>query len=102
MYVTATLRQPLPDNPHSKDGRPIGTPCGPGCRRPVGGSQTHCGTCHQTMRGINAFDRHRRDGHCLDLTALGLVEIDRMWATPEGHAAAAQSRDTLAATRAAA
>ena len=26
----------------------------------------HCSGCHRTFDGLGAFDRHRRDGACLD------------------------------------
>lgn len=95
-----TPRQALPDAPRSRDGRPIGTRCRPGCRPPVAGtSQCHCRVCHSSVRALGQFDQHRQDGWCLDLAALGLVEVDGMWATPEGHAAADRARDLLAASR---
>lgn len=97
-----TLRQSLPDARCGAGGRPIGSKCRSDCRPPIGDSQAHCSVCHCTLRAISDFDRHRRDGWCLDLPALGLVDVDRLWATPEGHAAAQRSRDLLAARRKAA
>jgi hypothetical protein len=91
--------QPLLDVPRSADGRPIGTRCGPDCRAPVGGSQAHCGTCHQTTRTTGDWQRHRQDGWCLNLASLGLVEQGGIWATPEGHVAADRAREMLAARR---
>ena len=37
----------------------------------------HCaaGGCHRTFTGIGAFDKHRQDGRCLDLTSVGLVPV---------------------------
>lgn len=29
-------------------------------------SVAHCATCHRTFTTVGAFDRHRRNGHCLD------------------------------------
>lgn len=26
----------------------------------------HCGSCHRAFQGTGAFDRHRRDGACID------------------------------------
>jgi hypothetical protein len=39
------------------------------------------------MRTVTNFEDHRSGGRCLDLTSIGLVEEDGLWATPEGHAA---------------
>ena len=30
----------------------------------------HCSACHRNFDGISAFDRHRRDGQCLDPATL--------------------------------
>lgn len=61
--------------------------CTPACRRP-GPSHAHCcvAGCHRTFGSVSDFDRHRKEGHCLDPRALGLVEHDGMWASPERHA----------------
>jgi hypothetical protein len=77
----------------------IGSKCRPGCRAPAGGSQAHCSVCHLTFRAVGDFTRHRRDGRCVDLAAMGLVERGGVWATPEGHAAAEGARAMLAARR---
>ncbi len=58
--------------------------CTTDCHPPTP-SQAHCGACHITMRTVTDFDRHRRDGQCLDPAAIGLVQVGRLWATPEGH-----------------
>lgn len=79
-------RQALPNARLRHDGRPMGSKCGPTCRPPTS-SQAHCSVCHQTMRAVGDFDDHRFDGWCLELAALGLAEVDRLWATPEGHRA---------------
>ena len=40
--------------------------CG-GCENRWGGlAQAHCSQCHQLFSGITSFDRHRRNGKCLD------------------------------------
>lgn len=93
-------RQALPHAPRSRDGRPVSTRCRPDCRPPAAGSsQCHCGVCHSSVRALSHFDQHRQEGWCLDLPALGFVEVDGMWATPEGHAAADRARGMLAASR---
>jgi hypothetical protein len=91
-------RQFLPNAPRSRDGRPRGTKCGPTCHRPIG-PQAHCSVCHALLRSVTDFDQHRYDGWCLDLTALGLVEVDGLWATPEGHAAREMDLAKLALAR---
>ncbi len=67
------------------------------CRKPVGYSQCHCTGCHRTFRNVSGFEAHwvgrGDDRHCIDpsdFPSLGLIERDRMWATPEGHTRAAQ------------
>lgn len=80
--------------------RPIGTRCTRGACRFPKGSEAHCSVCHQTMSGVSYFDDHRRDGRCVPLTDLGLVEQDGLWTTPEGHASRAASAERLAALRA--
>lgn len=80
--------------------RPRGTRCGDTCRRPTGGSQAHCSVCHRTFGGVSQFDRHRRDGWCLDPTTLGFVDHGGLWTTPEGHAKRAQLTEDRRAARA--
>lgn len=82
------------------DHRPIGTRCTPDCRTPKG-TQAHCSVCHQTTSGVTFFDAHRRDGRCVDLSQLGLVNVDGLWSTPEGHEHRAGLTARLAAMRAA-
>lgn len=50
-----------------------------------GSSRCRCGICGRTFRNLTGFDAHR-PGDCLDPTALGMIERDGLWATPEGHA----------------
>jgi len=51
------------------------------------GGRCLCRRCGRTFRNLGAFDAHQphRDG-CGDPAAAGLVELDGLWATPEGHA----------------
>jgi hypothetical protein len=74
--------------------------CTATCHRPSQ-SQAHCGAagCHRTFRNVDHFDRHRRDGTCVDPATLGMVEVDRIWASPEAHRAAAQARGVLETSR---
>lgn len=52
------------------------------CRRPSP-AQAHCKSgCHRTFGGVGGFDRHRRDGQCLDPATLGYVERDGIWRLP--------------------
>ena len=39
----------------------------------------HCSACHATFTGIGAFDRHRRNGQCLEPSSIGLVPADKPW-----------------------
>lgn len=60
----------------------IGSRCEPGCDAPVG-AQCHCTVCHRTFSAITNFDRHRRDGWCLDPGSVGLVVTARgVWKMP--------------------
>lgn len=46
-------------------------------------SQAHCGSCHHTLSGITAFDRHRRGGVCLSPLAIGLrADHKGVWRFP--------------------
>lgn len=83
---------------HHSATAPIGTPCSPGCRQPSP-SQAHCMVCHRTLRGPGQFDQHRCNGHCLDPAVLGLVDLDGLWTTPEGHESRAASAARLATLR---
>jgi hypothetical protein len=35
---------------------------------------------------VSGFDRHRRDGHCLDPVALGMTETGGVWRMPLSEA----------------
>lgn len=57
-------------------------PCRPTCIQPSP-TQAHCGSCHRTLSGITAFDRHRRAGQCLSPLAIGLHADPRgIWRFP--------------------
>jgi len=55
-------------------------------------NQCHCTGCHRTFHTVSGFEAHwvgrGDDRHCIDSATVGLVEKDRLWATPEGHALA--------------
>jgi hypothetical protein len=55
--------------------------CTPTCRQPSP-SMAHCPTCHRTFGGVWGFDRHRRNGACVDPQTLGMVDRDGVWRTP--------------------
>jgi len=63
--------------------------CTNDCQRPTP-TQAHCGACHHTFGGVSGFDRHRRDGRCLDPVSLGLSEVKRVWRWPLSPGAAAR------------
>lgn len=44
--------------------------CGAKWRGP---SRAHCGACHRTFGGVTGFDKHRKNGVCLNPTTIGLV-----------------------------
>lgn len=53
---------------------PTWTQCGPDCVRPTP-NQAHCPVagCHRTFGGVSNFDKHRRNGWCLDPATLGMT-----------------------------
>jgi hypothetical protein len=52
------------------------------CVRPTP-HQAHCAACHVTFGGIVGFDRHRRDGRCLQPIDLGMADNGRgVWRVP--------------------
>lgn len=46
--------------------------CGRCESRWAGNSTCHCGSCHVTFSGVTTFDRHRRNGQCLNPYSIGL------------------------------
>jgi hypothetical protein len=46
--------------------------CGRCDNRWSGGLTCHCGACHRTFGGVGNFDRHRRNGECINPVELGL------------------------------
>lgn len=57
----------------------------------------HCASgCHETLSSPRAFDKHRRDGRCLDPAAVGLVRSERagyvVWGFPSDEAATERLR----------
>lgn len=76
--------------------------CGRCGTRWSGDSTSHCGSCHETMAGPSVFDRHRREGRCLDPVALGCVLRVRPGYTVWGFPADEADRERLQALRGAA
>lgn len=40
-----------------------------------GSNTCHCGTCHGTFSGVEAFDHHRKSGTCRDPRDVGLTLV---------------------------
>jgi hypothetical protein len=82
---------------------PSGTLCSvsPWCTAPKPrGNMAHCATCHMSYSGVWAFDKHRKDGWCLDPVKCGLVQDDEgIWRCPPMSPDYKASREVLAATR---
>ena len=57
--------------------------CVPTCVRPTP-AQAHCAAadCHRTFGSVTGFDRHRRDGACVDPATLGMSETGGVWRIP--------------------
>lgn len=51
------------------DDLPFAHGCG---ARWSGLSTAHCARCHRTFGGVSSFDRHRKDGACVDPADVGL------------------------------
>lgn len=48
----------------------------------TGNNRCHCSGCHRTFNSVGAFDRHRRDGGCLDPIDLGMeMSPESIWAS---------------------
>lgn len=76
-------RRAYEDLPHS---------CGRCTNRWSGLNTCHCGGangCHRTFTGVGHFDRHRRDGRCVDPATIGLHLVDgrayEAWGTGGEH-----------------
>lgn len=56
---------------------------------PVGTDRSYCTSCDQTFGSSTQFDEHRnhkgRSATCKKPAALGLVERNGFWDTPDGH-----------------
>ena len=58
-----------PANPHS-------CRCG---RRWTGFDTAHCVSCHATFTSVTGFDKHRKDGECINPPEVGLVDAGRTY-----------------------
>jgi hypothetical protein len=45
-------------------------------------TQAKCGTCRRIFGGVTGFDRHRRNGLCVDPVTFGYVERGGVWRKP--------------------
>lgn len=57
------------------------TACTDTCKRPSP-AQAHCATCHRTFGGVTGFDRHRRNGACIDPATVGYELVVDVWRLP--------------------
>lgn len=69
---------------------PHGCSCG---ARWSGGITCHCGSCHLTFSGVEAFHRHRRGGLCHDPRDVGLTLVAGRAYECWGHAPNADPED---------
>jgi hypothetical protein len=51
-------------------------------RLPFGSQRSLCRGCGCYFSSTRAFDRHRRDGHCVDPAAVGLALKAGIWTRP--------------------
>ena len=55
-----------------------------------GSTHCTCSTCKRVFSNITNFDAHRvgptDTRYCIDPTTKGMVEINGLWGSPEGHA----------------
>ncbi len=71
-----TPAQGHPDPAHTPTDR--SRPWGCRCGSRWGGLNTcHCAAdgCHRTFSGVSTFDRHRRDGRCIDPATVGMAAL---------------------------
>jgi hypothetical protein len=74
---------------------PSWTQCTDACVKPSA-SQAHCTVCHRTFGGVSGFDKHRRDGRCIDPETLGMRLTDvGVWRFPISD----EERERLAGLR---
>lgn len=57
-----------------------GTRCD-GCEVPTP-AQCHCTVCHNTFGTVSSFDKHRRNGECINPLRIGLVLVGDVWRYP--------------------
>jgi hypothetical protein len=48
----------------------------------TGLSRAHCAACHDTFTTVTNFDRHRRNGRCVDPASVGLIFKNGLWRQP--------------------
>jgi hypothetical protein len=65
--------------------------CGRCAARWTATRAAHCAGCHRTFSTVSGFDKHRRDGGCLEPAAVGLELRNGMFRGPQ------LPRDVLAA-----
>lgn len=42
----------------------------------------HCGVCHDTFGGLSGFEKHRKDGWCLNPAELNMELKEGIWRQP--------------------
>lgn len=52
---------------------------------PAGSAMAQCSNCQRIFTSVSGFDRHRRDGKCLDPARTGLVQRERSGFTAWGY-----------------
>lgn len=77
----------------SKDPATLPHACRCGARW-SGGGTAHCSACHRTFGGVAGFDRHRRDGACLDPTGIGMQLLGGRAYPAWGRPAVTESEET--------
>jgi len=66
---------------------------------PVNSPQCHCTGCHLTFGGPTAFDLHRFEGGCRDITSFGYEEMKGIWRQPMDNAKVAAFVERVRGTR---
>lgn len=57
--------------------------CTDTCQKPpINSPQCHCSVCHITFGGVTAFDLHRFEGGCRDISKFGFEEMNGVWRQP--------------------
>lgn len=72
----------IPASRRTSRNLPLGSRCDSTCRKPSE-NQAHCAVCACTFGVVSSFDRHRKNGWCINPEELGMhVNKNGVWTFP--------------------